>query len=1464
MEKDFIHIRTSILPFGFKGGKYRFSLCIDINSAFNQITDEDKNKLVTFTKAFGVGKEPLVKQIINNLKIKVYKKDGSKTDTEDFTIKDINCCFKKEITNYIEEVWRSFLAPPVGTRYSTQNPTSKNDFTPSSLELTPDQIRTFYQNDQNKDGSIPNMCKIREIAIEAFAKLKVEKKESSMLDALKVEIDTINEMALNFNSKLEGISNFSADYNSLQTQKMKNKSNYLFDDINKVIDLWSFIDENIILQRLFGKTIDFEISKEYFDKIFTNLENECYFDIGFESNIKFLDKTYRWEHLKTACKLYKSHDLIIVDEEADCNTSIKLQATNYDVGGALISLKGLKEKYHEKIEALNKPDLNESEKYLINKELIKLDTSNLTLGINLYNNDLENITKRDKAIYAKFQKEQKEQATLHLKDVRDGFCVAVKSNVRNEVITPLGLRKATLELNHINPNIELPEEFKTQNYSINSDTAMHAIIEENDSELKKVGILDPAMLTWTGENLGMPSIFSVQEDDTNFESTLDEGGIEDSTQFIMEYFSNFYAEDYDIKGVEMGRDNALKDTYCKLNTDKSKVKLLLKYSQPETGNKKLCFSHQYDILLIAKLRNGWEPPLEKILNLKNLPCDYKLELNSFTFKRNEPVKPIQLFLESPLNDSDETPPKEFRGGESLDKLVIRNYSNTNIDDDKKYKTRQKSIRHILPPAISFQHALWHHKIFDMDSKDSYKWYMKHHFPAVAGKPYMHFDTQGSWRAIENRTYTHNEAIEFSTIMDDFYPENCTINYLPDPLSIGFRFEFYKDKKRLLKAEKYEQYEQLEFYFTGDYPKINAWKIILEDYRKNDQDLLKVNRCEEKITIMLEKGDELFITARTILSESYEDQFETYGNYNDYTRYGNNDLLTPPLEFSLVHATQRPLIRPKLNNIIKVHKAQDQTMIDLIVNATIEQTGIHYDKSGIVQYLDEQIPTGNIEFYAKWEEYIDDPKHLTTDNWTPDQPINKIDKVHFKNTLYDTPATFESAVNISSQLELMQDSLNKIANHRNDSKNYSVDLPVLYDAKETKYIEKYFWVKNKSKFTPYYPKCWGTLDEDKPQKKALDGPCSKKRLSKEIFNSVSFQPILVRILNSKKPSPPKISDKNITLVSVIEDRNSRKTIHRKASMNRLRFFFERGRLTSGKGERIGFVVNEPASSYNDYLCKNNLVSIVGRDIVSDTLKPYDGLFRNEDVLLTKANFVVNDPYDLKDFGTKNPSKDLESFSPKYVKELGLMTYLPKFDKQLNLWYLDVEMDINDAKGRELHSPFLRFSIVHYQENSFNYNDFNKDFEKPEISKDCRISEINKARYVYILPSRDIVLTYCTKAVSGYKKGFVKANLTFDDSSLKNGNKSHHTTKFYIAVRKRLKSESRWVIADRITECDGLAFIKMDTKVAELDFIYHKKNTVYQTVIIETEDWGNSNDNKFENLIENKNSRIVHVNTFRINI
>lgn len=1449
-------ILVNILPFGLheEDGKtfFRFSLCIDSCSNYKENEEPIYENLRKFYLRYGL-QEGEIESLHNRIQSRIQLNIGNKF---------YKTCFPSfsDSKLYWEKLIFVNPAITINTIYNEEE-VKYGTYTPNAIDKK--GVVTFL----DKNTRDPNAIFQRLVSDQTKGKDGLEKLVEDLAEqseSIQISLDKVSDNLL-------GISNFSESQNINQTNimygpateiaetktiKLKHdKTGYSW---HRIADTFSFISSNPILQRLFGTTIDFIVDLDDIRKIGNNAE-EFLFDL------KIKDKAFddllpdvHWEYLTTPMyykKIKEKGEIILVDRGNKKWIDDSFSAVNYDAVAKLQSLNSINDKIKDFVAEIKKTK-TESERQRIYKEITRVDSAALTRGMNIHGKDIpkqidEFLNPPQPAEGAKEAPSSKLEEIALTKGHKFGIL-----NKDGSKIISLGARKAELYIEKTPGKftpLKLPDELMFQEFACNTDTGMHALVEERDKNGNLSGkveqklVIDTALLTWSGENIGMPGVFSNQEDETNFKSRDDEGSLSDSTEIVIKNFLKIFKEDYFPKSVNYTGGLKFIDEKINISEDQGKF-LTLKYNFTE--NAKLLLGNYYTVFMVPEYKNGWglsfngrknKAGKAYELGLIDLPISTDEKID-FQFKRNEPVKPVALFLEHPLVEKGHT--SKDRDGESLTHLVIRNYCPGDSSNER--STSQYSARYILPPQISFEHAFWHNKIFEIHQKygpkESYKWYKKYHFPVIEGNL-----KEGS----STERYTYEEAIEGSTRMrdytiDEWYIPDWSwlknkeiINYLPDPLSKGFRLEFYKDKDRLIKAKEYEKYEQLEFYFTGNYPKINAWKIILEDLEKP---LVKYDLGDEEISVSVEKGSELYLTIRTILHDSYEDKMETYGNYNDYTKYGNNELLTPPLELSMVHAMQRPLINPRFITTLKCKKPLDKAELYLTNTIHLEQLDINKDASGIVHYIEGTVPTGNLELYAKWEEYADDPNHLITDEWTPDSPINKIDITQFEpGGKGFSAATFETSIDISKKLSDMEGTLNKIQNESNDSKNYIVDISHTYDIKETKFLEKWYWIKNKSKFTSYYPPYWGTKEPSDEN--------TRDEESKEYFNRTSTEPYLVKILNSKKPKYPELAAKNITLLSVKEDITKDNSITRKSSMNRLRFYFERGRLSSGKGERIGFVLNEPKSKYNDMMFSRNLISKVGKDIVTDSVKPYDGLYRNSDVALTKANFTIHDPSDITD-KNRHKASDLESFSPLYVEDLGIMTFKPKFDRKINLWFLDIELDINDQFGNELHCPFLQFGLVHYQENSFNYNG-PKD---ADFSLDCRISDVNMSGFAYLLPSRLIYLNY----VPSLNRLEIKIDL--DKSSLAANNMSK-----FIAIVQYSDDNIRWIDSK-----DNIHLINNPYDKKNLSFVLpgkFKDNYIARRLLLlEVERYSATplppvTSIKLEDFLEDKENRIISINTFK---
>jgi hypothetical protein len=1486
-------VLTSILPFGVNedGSAFRFSLCIDLlsnyqNDPAGNPTAPNVSKLQKFFLNFGTNKN-IIGEIKKNFRVKIVTNSGKSFS---YLVKP---CFENYFGNN-NQYWDLLL---------TSNNGGYKSLLAEANEIKQLNFKNndFFQNIKNIEKFSSNLSVHTFYSELATTVRSIRNNQappvSEIFESLESKAREFVPDIFQANQHTKGIHDYSLKNNLNQfTDHAKNfllNTPKVFSDYcdeNFIREVFSFIASNSVLQRFFNTTIDFEIPSTYLrshlrdgnkftisintEKSETNADTGTYFDTDKDANVL-------WKHLSTGVIYFRRDgfgDVIILQNESNLTPWVSrtlkqhLSLTNYDAGSKLKDLTPLLDKIRE---LKNKTSVTESDRYKLYKDLIALDSAALTRGMNLYNEKIDEDMKEFMANVTKpapnpLDNISNSEDLLDEVRVIKGYKFGIAGSA--QPIIPLGNRILEIK-NEKNKPIPLPDTLKTQDFAVNTDTAMHALVEKEKAdgsgkEIQNSLVIDSAILTWSGENIGMPSVFSVNEDETNFEHNESEGSIEESTDIVSNLFLKFFKEEYGTIGMHYHGTVKGLGSNTLLNQDSSDfnfriVNKAINMNYYFTNNAKLLLGKVHKLCMIPQYKNGWGLNFNSSQHELGYSDLFKTNaFIDFTFKRNEPVKPVQFFLQDQLLENYEEILYEKkiqkqraikgRDGESLYHLVIRNY---NKDDDKVYETHQKSVRYILPPQISFEHALWHNKIFEMNTDESYDWYVKYHFPIIEGE----FKKDKNGNIIKDVLgmaikHTEDEAVEGSIVMRRYYSDkdkwyipdswehDKIINYLSDPLSRGFRLEFYLDKNKTKKATDYEKYEQNEYYFSGKYPKINAWRIIVSDI--DGDELLTFKN--EKIFVYVDKGKELFITARTILDDVYESQFETYGNYNDFTKYGNNDLLTPPLEFSIVHATQRPLVTPKFNNTLFSKKEFGKTFLTLINTINIEQLDIYETEEGITKYIEETIPTGRIELYAKWEQYIDDPNHLISehDNWTPNEPVNKINKDHFyKNK--DENAILETSITIKNNLKAMEGSLNKIGDESNTSMNYSTDVKVDYDVRETKFIEKWFWIKNKSKFTSYFPSDWGIEETS-------EAVPTDHQTHKDYFNKTSKEAFLIKILNNKKPDKPQLANRNITLISVIEDHHDGNNILRNSSLNRLRFYFERGRFSSGKGEKIGFVLNEPGNKYNDYLITNNLISTTGKDIVSDSVKPYDGLYRNENVLLQKSNFVVHDPYDLKDYKTGEKADDIESFGPQYVKDLGLMTFVPRLDKNLNKWYLDIELDINASDGKELHNPFLQFAIVNYQENSWNYNEENNT---NDISKDCRISEIQKSGFVYIMGSRTMYVEP--------SRNNVKVHLNCDMSSLINIEKKLQTV-FYAFIQNKPSNEAKWITyTGEEKNKKELPLIHFDNNSKFGSLSYGIGNGDYRLVVIESEyryDALSINALDLTNLLEDKNSRIIMVNLF----
>ncbi|SHM80165.1 hypothetical protein [Flavobacterium xanthum] len=165
-------------------------------------------------------------------------------------------------------------------------------------------------------------------------------------------------------------------------------------------------------------------------------------------------------------------------------------------------------------------------------------------------------------------------------------------------------------------------------------------------------------------------------------------------------------------------------------------------------------------------------------------------------------------------------------------------------------------------------------------------------------------------------------------------------------------------------------------------------------------------------------------------------------------------------------------------------------------------------------------------------------------------------------------------------------------------------------------------------------------------------------------------------------------------------------------------------------------------YNKQFKENDLISKAGRDIVSDKYSNRSQYLQYDDIVIPKIN----------------------EYKAGYDNELGIYHFLPSFDIEKQLWKFEVELDIKTKDGKQLHNPFINFSIVHFQPFSINYNDKTADTSLLVLKNDCRISDAENSTWCYLLPERKLSVYFDKPNWLFDKWGNVDLTVSFDYESL----------------------------------------------------------------------------------------------------
>lgn|GEM_PF-4355436 len=932
------------------------------------------------------------------------------------------------------------------------------------------------------------------------------------------------------------------------------------------------------------------------------------------------------------------------------------------------------------------------------------------------------------------------------------------------------------------------------------------------------GTTSDVVFEWSGQQLSLKSAFSSSKKTSKLQKIndaienpnsdgLQKSQIKNSSHLLVDSFP-----------YEQMSNNPLN-----ANTP---VKIL--YGLPQIKDKKvprLIVGNQYEFIVYQEYKNGWGLPLDtdkqnpaqlSIADLIDSGEIKPTEKSEFYILENK--KPVLLFHKKEVKEEDfeskdisdptKQAPIPLSERESLEHLVVR--SNNLYDNDETI-----AERHVLPERISLEHAFWYNLLFvNMTVDETFKWKRKYNCQYHTGENYDALVNEKDKKGKSKGNKCSEGCTKYcgGTQMEKFYADShMRPNFLTDPTVKGFIIKLFWDKEcKNLPVKVNDGFASKTVSFDGT-PGTNPKSYLLQVKGAKDEVYIEDHDWLDKIQVYLKKGINVYAQLTNDLfrdkegkadnSKAWYDSTELYQKLHQIKVGVLEQQLNrnPPKIITLTHAVKEPLITPEIFNLAST--PDDHRQIEHISNWLAEEEyqpykigknivakrininnpanspiNFSYSKLELVSHFErldaidkihfllDVIPTGALELWMRKEEYIDDPDQIVLNpksrNYNPktthqpDEPIVSFESADNKFSLeYKIEFTKEMIAQLKDLKRVVD-----IESINNVFRSLITKLSLEYDLKTTKFEEREYFLKDISKYKGFFTNEKFTDDKnsmaiDKLEEYALP---KLENVMKNLGENSNLR-FKVMVLNNKQPDKPEVTYAITTIQETRSYPESKKTTSTQKG-NIVTIYLKRGRCSSGKDERIGIIVDAD-SLYNKVFKDNDLISKAGRDIVSDK-------FSNRSQFLQYGDIVI---------------PEINEYKVGYDNELGIYHFLPKIDAEKQLWKVEVELDIKTKNGKQLHNPFINFSLIHFQPFSINYNDKNADTNLLELKNDCRISDVENSTWCYLLPERKLSVFFDKPQWLGDEWGYVDLTVSFDYESL------HHFN-----YQDPVNKESKWKI------------------------------------------------------------------------
>lgn len=1167
--------------------------------------------------------------------------------------------------------------------------------------------------------------------------------------------------------------NVAAAAEALLTGRDANLVTYLTDylDPEEFINTYTMINKNIELKRIMGFVLDLQVELPGIPAVFETAPLQFYVTIGDDQWTNIISPITVVAPAQTPAKyaflpsapsphftksvLSAREQMPDTDDQGNAITVDCIELLSFDKVAQDDKIKGQKDKQAQGI------TVNDAEK-----------TDSFTRGIIVNHRLLNQIIEgkdfgRDLNTLAIVVPQ-----TLEEDQVVHGHRVAVLTEKDNSLFS---LTKRSVQI-----FLEGEDQPIFNDASLEGAIHFDAVIHKTDDNAATEYHSSDCMFEWSGQQLTLKSAFSR----SSKKSKLDKA-----------YNDTQNPDEDDIKKSQLKcTPHLFVDTYP-FNKNPPKSSVRVKYGLPQGKDHKaaqLVFGETYQFAVYHEYKNGWSLPVQPIddnpeqLSIADLiggPDKDSFLTKPVTFLPLENKKPPLLFLRKPIVEDKNLQNNSLDNKESLDHLVIRS---DNADTPKP----PIAERHVLPARISLEHAFWYDLLNQMPPVETLSWKRKYNCSFANQQAYDDFINAKDENGVSKNNKCGEGCKGFcgNTLMQSYYAEPIiSPNHLSDPSINGFGLTLYWDKNYQQAITALPKGTVFKF---GGKPGIKPFSYRLHVYGDADGfsifdrgvDILAEISIKKGATVYAELKNDIFTEHNSHIKHSWWHQNNNKYSFHQPAKFDADKAKNLPKQIVITHAVKEPLIVPGIRslactpanpkaylhildwlsgpyslyykigvNIIACRVNKDATVTTPPIGSTL--TAVKFsalferldatEKGLGSPFLDGVTPTGGLELWMRKEEYVDDPTQIVHDatqynstiQHAPDQPVQPF-------TSRDNKFSLEYKIDLNANT---LEQLKKAGNYQILGKNKDLFKDILstlslqFDLKSTKFEEREYYLKDISKFKGFF-----TTD---PLTTSVKNGSSLQQLEEytlpkqtEVMRDLSNPSGLrfkVMVLNNKKPDPPQIA----YVVTTIREIRTYTDRHHTTSQQRgniLTVYLKRGRLSSGKDERVG-VLLDGDGPYVAVFKQNDWVSKAGSDIISD--RNTTGVQR-----LAPKNIVIRDRY----------------YDPGFDNELGIYHYLPKFDIEKQLWKFEIELNVQSADGKELHNPFINLCLLHYQPFSLNYND--PTAKTPNHRLDCRISDADNSAWCYLLPLRGMTVNFSKPVWIFEKWGRVDLTVCFNYDSL----------------------------------------------------------------------------------------------------